>query len=79
MTSKNFVAFTNANDEVAAVNHMLDTKEGTHEASKALGELAFNFELADDDMWRIFGNFVVGDELFASKNPSIFNQLAYRY
>lgn len=66
VSSKNFIAFTNADDKVAALNHMLDTLEGTHEASKALGELAFNYELADDDMWtRIFGNFVVGDELFA--------------
>jgi len=66
VSSKNFIAFTSADDKVAALNHMLDTLEGTHEASKALGELAFNYELADDDMWtRIFGNFVVGDELFA--------------
>jgi hypothetical protein len=66
VSSKNFAAFKNADDKVAALNQMLDTLEGTHEASKALGELAFNFELADDDLWtRIFGNFVVGDELFA--------------
>ena len=66
MSSKNLVAFYKTDDKVAGLNQMLDALEGSHEASKALGELAFNNKLVDDDLWtRIFGNFVVGEELFA--------------